>query len=115
MQVPYLVNQVFFAEHGTGQDVVVPCEVLCAALQNKVHPELNRPLVERSAERTVYECQNVMPVRYLLDFDKVKDIQVRVGRRFGKYETCILFDRFLKDFIISKRDNSALNGELFQI
>ena len=56
-----------------------------------------------------------MLVRYMLDFEKVKYIQVRIGWRFGKYKTGVLFDGLLKNFIISEWDNGALNAELLQV
>jgi len=51
----------------------------------------------------------------MLDFEKIKYIQVRIGWRFGKYKTGVLFDGFLKNFIITEWDNGALNAELLQV
>ena len=80
MQVAYLIDQLFTSKYCTGLYVIVPRQIFCRALQDNIHTKLNGPLVQGGAERAVYEGENIMPVCNLFDFDKVKDIQIRIGR-----------------------------------
>lgn len=98
MQCP---GQFFSSKHRAREDIVAAVEILCTALQHQIDPELEGALVDRRAEGTVDKGKDLMFFRYFHQLDQVEDIQIGIGRRFGKNKTGIRPDRLVQSVIMA--------------
>ena len=108
MQVADFVHKFRAAEDGACEDVVMAGEVFGAALQDQVDAELQRPLVEGRRKGAVDKGQDIVTFGDFFKLDKVEDVQIRIGRRFGEDEPGIFFDGLVEGVIVAERDESCI-------
>ena len=56
-----------------------------------------------------------MLIRYLFQSDQVKNVQIRIRRRFRKNKTGILLYRFFEKIVIAERYDSTADVELLKV
>ena len=90
-------------------------KIFCCAVDHQIDAVIERPLVKRGGKRGIDDGDDLVLVADLFEFDHVKHVQIRIGRRFRKNKPRVLFDGSIHHIIISERHDGAFNAESFQI
>jgi len=90
-------------------------KVFCRAVDHQIDAVIERPLVERRGKSGIDDGDDLVLIPDLLEFDHVKHIEVRIGRRFRKNKTRILLDGGIQNIIVAERHDRAFDAEPFEV